>query len=158
MKQWVGDAVKDQIVFLPDDVQKPFSGVNKMWRRWTRTSYAYVGNTDLKTNILNEDNPRAKLHAPLTKLGDRGASNKVLAADMVWLDQFEEGANWGPVRINHSKKRGVADYQNVLYGDGSVSKTDGDFLGESLEAQLREKNTNTWVYTAWPGGQPVLWW
>jgi prepilin-type N-terminal cleavage/methylation domain-containing protein len=165
LEQWLGYVPRDDIVFLPPDIQKPFSGSNAHWRRWTRTSYAYMGNTDLTVaggviaNVINMDNPRAKRHQPFTGINDKSPSDNVLASDMVWWDEsgaWSVGVPETEFRVNHSKQFGVCDFQNVLYGDGSVQGTSGaPFMKKNLKEQRIDKQ---WTYSPGPYGGLYMFW
>lgn len=156
--KWYNNA-ESQIVFLDESVQKPFGGNNAYWRRWTRTTYAYVGNCDLTVgnntaNLVNPDNPRAKQNSPLGKKSNGSPSTKVLAADMAFWDQ---NGNWGEriqYRINHTRKEGVVNFVNVLYGDGSTSPSKGSFVKSGLPLS-EEVQDNEWVFSPGSNAGPL---
>jgi hypothetical protein len=55
---------------------------------------------------------------PARRQDDRGLSQRILAADEVWLDS-DQFVTYGS-RINHTKNNLRPTFQNVLYGDGHV--------------------------------------
>jgi prepilin-type N-terminal cleavage/methylation domain-containing protein len=151
---------EEDIAFLKPIVQKPFSGSNAYFRRWTRVSYLYVGNVDTRGNlIINPNNPRSVQHPPMVTPSDRGAADRVLGADMAWWDI---GGGWAAAQyglshfwINHpGALEGEVGYENVLYGDGHVAKSNGEFF-ENLE----ENYLDFWTYqgATWNAGPYIFW-
>ena len=121
-----------------DDPAVSYFATGAAWGNVVATDYMYVGG--ISETTLYGGTSNWGVHPPAVKTGDKGASEKVLAADLIFWGGgpgyawyvFTPGDFYD---INH-RRRGtikMAAYQNVLYGDGHVAPRGASAFTQPLD-------------------------
>ncbi len=123
------------------------------WGWYITTSYAYVAGIPARTVGTNYPPYGTITHSsafnfgsrvPMVKISDKGAVEKVIAADMVFWSGASNSAS--QYIVNHPERTNVrrAAFQNILFGDGHVAGEKPSYLDSITRKRSNDMSATNW--------------